>query len=232
MEPQDSFQSELWVPHLPSYCSWSPKCVWVCTTPQHVLTSKSFHSFLSAMNQALPAGSHVSIEWPFNGAGTTWYEQPDSLFAKAIELQNSFYFVSHTWDHPCSFDTDSYLSAIPCSLFVPLLHTKCKSWLVWDMRLLTLSYPTTSPSLQASSLKVSTLQSSPKRHLSIHALPACSMANACEPWQIMESSMLLETTLLKLSFLKTSTTQYPQILPVIFSVLPVFFSRLSLTNYR
>lgn len=69
----------------------------------------TYSSFLADINTKLPAGSHVTIEWPFNGAGTTWYAQPDPLFAKAISLQNSFYFVTHTWDHPCTFDSATYL---------------------------------------------------------------------------------------------------------------------------
>eukprot|EP00026_Physarum_polycephalum_P002586 Phypoly_transcript_02593.p1 GENE.Phypoly_transcript_02593~~Phypoly_transcript_02593.p1 ORF type:complete len:829 (+),score=203.62 Phypoly_transcript_02593:53-2539(+) len=64
--------------------------------------------FLNTINPTLPSGSYVTIEWPFNGAGTTWYAQPDPLFAKAKALQNHFYFVSHTWDHPCDFDTATY----------------------------------------------------------------------------------------------------------------------------
>lgn len=30
------------------------------------------------------------------------------MLSKAIALQNKFYFLSHTWDHPCDLDTATY----------------------------------------------------------------------------------------------------------------------------
>lgn len=50
----------------------------------------------------------MTAEWPFNGYGVNNYGTPDALFSTAIALQNKFYFVTHTWDHPCTLDTASY----------------------------------------------------------------------------------------------------------------------------
>eukprot|EP00026_Physarum_polycephalum_P003031 Phypoly_transcript_03040.p1 GENE.Phypoly_transcript_03040~~Phypoly_transcript_03040.p1 ORF type:complete len:833 (+),score=110.97 Phypoly_transcript_03040:44-2542(+) len=69
---------------------------------------QSISDYYDALNPTLPEGSHVTVEWPFNGAGTTWYISPDTLFSKAKALQNKFWFLSHTWDHPCDLDTGSY----------------------------------------------------------------------------------------------------------------------------
>jgi len=63
--------------------------------------------YYDALNADLPAGSYITVEWPFNGAGTEWYITPDTLFEKAIQLQDKFWFLSHTWDHPCNLDTAS-----------------------------------------------------------------------------------------------------------------------------
>jgi hypothetical protein len=54
----------------------------------------------------LPAGSYVTVEWPtnFGGVNSSYYLKGaphDDLYDKAIELIDKFYYLSHTWDHPC-----------------------------------------------------------------------------------------------------------------------------------
>jgi hypothetical protein len=57
----------------------------------------------------LPAGSYVTVEWPtnFGGINNSYYDrdETDYLYFKALELMDKFYYLSHTWDHPCTFDT-------------------------------------------------------------------------------------------------------------------------------
>lgn len=59
------------------------------------------------MNARLPEGSYLTVEWPTNFGGKDDYCpdcNPDELYAKALELQDKFYYLSHTWDHPCNLD--------------------------------------------------------------------------------------------------------------------------------
>jgi hypothetical protein len=62
----------------------------------------------AGLKAALPTGSYVTVEWPtnFGGINSTYYtrNQHDYLYDKAVELIDKFYYLSHTWDHPCTLD--------------------------------------------------------------------------------------------------------------------------------
>ena len=55
----------------------------------------------------MPNGSYVTVEWPINFGGRndwTLDGAVDELYATALAIQDKFYFLSHTWDHPCTLD--------------------------------------------------------------------------------------------------------------------------------
>lgn len=48
----------------------------------------------------------MTVEWPtnFGGVNNSYYLKGapvDDLYNKAVELIDKFYYLSHTWDHPC-----------------------------------------------------------------------------------------------------------------------------------
>lgn len=67
------------------------------------------NSNIDAINAAAPAGSYVTVEWPvnFGGVNSQYYTrgEHDYLYDKAVELMDKFYYLSHTFNHPCTFDT-------------------------------------------------------------------------------------------------------------------------------
>jgi len=96
--------------------------IWNTTTHTNPLTTYyrmsaddlQFHAdFYNQLNPQLPSGSHVTVEWPTNGGGVNVYVDPDELYFKALEIQDNFYFLSHTWDHPCTLDTATYAFMVP-----------------------------------------------------------------------------------------------------------------------
>ncbi len=47
------------------------------------------------------------MEWPTNFGGINDYYtagQTDYLWLKALQIIDKFYYLSHTYDHPCTFD--------------------------------------------------------------------------------------------------------------------------------
>ncbi len=65
------------------------------------------YSFFDNFNAQLPAGSYLTVEWPTNFGGINDYYtagQTDFLWLKALALIDKFYYLSHTYDHPCTFD--------------------------------------------------------------------------------------------------------------------------------
>eukprot|EP00026_Physarum_polycephalum_P003801 Phypoly_transcript_03816.p1 GENE.Phypoly_transcript_03816~~Phypoly_transcript_03816.p1 ORF type:complete len:562 (+),score=101.00 Phypoly_transcript_03816:548-2233(+) len=80
-------------------------------------------SQLRQINSQLPPYSNVTVEWPFNGAGVAEAGGPtqDELYKTAQELQGEFFFLSHTFRHPCTLDSDSYDFAFEeLSLNIPI----------------------------------------------------------------------------------------------------------------
>ena len=62
--------------------------------------------FFDTINPLLPSGSYVTVEWPvnFGGVNNSYYLKGapvDDLYNKAREIIDKFYYLSHTWDHPC-----------------------------------------------------------------------------------------------------------------------------------
>jgi len=65
----------------------------------------NFANYIGTLNSQLPAGSSFRIEFPVNGGGVGngWYfpdTESDTLFQEALQLQNTFWFLSHTYTHP------------------------------------------------------------------------------------------------------------------------------------
>lgn len=81
------------------------------TSPTYRLSAQDLQNladFFDGLNTKLPAGSHITVEWPTNFGGVNdWSLEgaADELYAKAIELKDKFLYLSHTWDHPCTLDT-------------------------------------------------------------------------------------------------------------------------------
>eukprot|EP00026_Physarum_polycephalum_P002197 Phypoly_transcript_02202.p1 GENE.Phypoly_transcript_02202~~Phypoly_transcript_02202.p1 ORF type:complete len:872 (+),score=170.46 Phypoly_transcript_02202:200-2815(+) len=94
--------------------------VWNTTTHSNPVTNTSTWYRISAddlqlladnldtINKALPKGSYVTVEWPtnFGGINNLYYTrgEEDYLHDKALEIIDKFYYLSHTWDHPCTID--------------------------------------------------------------------------------------------------------------------------------
>jgi len=71
---------------------------------------QSLANHMKEINGKLPAGSNVTVEFPYNGLGVAdngGYTK-DKLFMKAQELQQEFFFLSHTYSHPCTLDYATY----------------------------------------------------------------------------------------------------------------------------
>lgn len=60
----------------------------------------------------------MKLEWPVNGGGVNTYDDPDELYAKAQTLIDSFFYLSHTWDHPCDLDNGMLLCCYQCELLL------------------------------------------------------------------------------------------------------------------
>jgi hypothetical protein len=108
VQPDDLFLgSNMWNTTTHTDDATNPNAPWYRMSAQDL---QNLADYLADLNSRLPTGSYLTVEWPTNFGGVNDYTpkgQTDDLYNKAVELKDKFYFLSHTWDHPCTLESEA-----------------------------------------------------------------------------------------------------------------------------